>query len=257
MTIAGWTCVLELAALRRDSSAFASVNLSVPPLGRAAVVGLAAQRAAHDRFAYFARFFDTVMYEHRVLRDQMTWESDHRVLYLRNCKRHCSHAPAMQWACGDVVWYWNGQIHRDDGPAVIRSADQTQEWWQHARKHREGGPAVVVPDCCEEWWHNGKQHRIGAPAVQWLDGPYSWYVNGVLHRTDGPAVADMYGQYWWQHGKKHRADGPAVECYDGTEWWYCEGRLHRTDGPAITDIAGDKHWYIHGQRHRVDWMDPL
>lgn len=60
------------------------------------------------------------------------------------------------------IWYWNGQYHREDGPAYIES-DGTQAWYLH-----------------------GEQHRIGGPAVTWSDGREDWYVNGQRHRTDGP-----------------------------------------------------------------------
>ena len=39
--------------------------------------------------------------------------------------------------------YFNaaGQLHRDDGPAVIR-ADGTKEWYLNGEWHRDDGPAI-------------------------------------------------------------------------------------------------------------------
>ena len=60
--------------------------------------------------------------------------------------------------------YANGQLHREDGPAV--------EW----------------ADVTKMWFLNGKLHRDGAPAVELADGGQEWYRHGKLHREDGPAM---------------------------------------------------------------------
>ena len=56
--------------------------------------------------------------------------------------------------CGNKSWWLNGQLHREDGPAI--------EW--------DGGGS---------WWYlNGKRHREGGPAVEYADGSKYWYLNG-------------------------------------------------------------------------------
>jgi hypothetical protein len=55
---------------------------------------------------------------------------------------------------GDKYWRLNGQIHREDGPAVI---------WDNGT---------------EEWAIKGKNHRIDGPAIEWANGTISWYLNG-------------------------------------------------------------------------------
>ena len=52
---------------------------------------------------------------------------------------------------GMDVWYLNGLIHREDGPAVIWD-DGTKMWYKRSRLHREDGPAVVYDDGEKEWW---------------------------------------------------------------------------------------------------------
>ena len=42
---------------------------------------------------------------------------------------------------GTKEWYQNGQLHRDDGPAIVRP-DGTEEWWQDGR---EIDPPPSVP----------------------------------------------------------------------------------------------------------------
>jgi hypothetical protein len=52
-------------------------------------------------------------------------------------------------------------------------------------------------------------------------------------------------------GYPHNENGPAVYA-NGNKHWYIHGQRHRVDGPAAVYANGNKHWYIHGQRHRVD-----
>jgi len=55
---------------------------------------------------------------------------------------------------GDKYWYFNGKLHRVDGPAV-----------EYVHGHKE-------------WWLNGKLHRVDGPAVELDDGTKEWYLNG-------------------------------------------------------------------------------
>ena len=56
-------------------------------------------------------------------------------------------------------WYFNGQFHRDDGPAV--------EW---SNGSKLGGSKF--------WYRNGQRHRDDGPALEWVDGSKSWYLEG-------------------------------------------------------------------------------
>ena len=48
----------------------------------------------------------------------------------------------------------DGEIHRLDGPAIIRE-DGTMEWWKNGILHREDGPAIIYPNGNMEWYSNG------------------------------------------------------------------------------------------------------
>lgn len=63
---------------------------------------------------------------------------------------------------GAVIWYKEGKLHREDGPAYIDGENQI-------------------------WFINGVEHRLDGPAKKWADGSYEWYKNGKCHRLDGPA----------------------------------------------------------------------
>lgn len=54
---------------------------------------------------------------------------------------HCEGAPALKRA-KLTVWYNNGVVHREEGPAIIEQ-DVQEEWRQHGRLYRIGGPTIV------------------------------------------------------------------------------------------------------------------
>ena len=53
-------------------------------------------------------------------------------------------------------WYLNGQLHREDGPA-IEWTDGSKFWFINGQRHREDGPAVVRPNRPNSWYLNGEQ----------------------------------------------------------------------------------------------------
>ena len=108
------------------------------------------------------------------------------------------------------ISYWldnDGELHRDDGPALILPADPDfpieETWWViHGKVHREDGPAIT------------DQHG------------YFWCRDNYYHRDGGPAV-ELYqgGKAWYRHGQYHREDGPAL--YNADYWsWYLENVLY-------------------------------
>jgi hypothetical protein len=61
---------------------------------------------------------------------------------LPNGDFHREDGPAIIKTNGERVWYWNGKIHRDGGPAVIL-VTLSRQWYQHGKRHREDGPAII------------------------------------------------------------------------------------------------------------------
>ena len=49
----------------------------------------------------------------------------------------------------------DGQLHREDGPA-IEKADGTTIWFLNGQRHRSDGPAVVYANGSKLWYLNGK-----------------------------------------------------------------------------------------------------
>ena len=48
----------------------------------------------------------------------------------------------------------------------------------HGQLHRDNGPAVVYPNGSSRWYLNGELHRDDGPAVVDPDGTRIWYQNG-------------------------------------------------------------------------------
>ena len=88
---------------------------------------------------------------------------------------------------GAEEWRLNGQLDREDGPAVTYR-DGTQMWYRNGELHRVDGPAVLLPSGTEEWRQHGQLHRLDGPAeVNPTTGHQAWYRNG--RRVDPPATA--------------------------------------------------------------------
>ena len=51
---------------------------------------------------------------------------------------------------GSQHWYRNGELHREDGPAIVYP-NGPQHWYRNGKSHREDGPAVIRPDGYQEW----------------------------------------------------------------------------------------------------------
>lgn len=74
--------------------------------------------------------------------------------------------------------------------------------------HRDDGPAVIEEKGDQHWFVNGEHHREGAPATVYANGSVAWYKNGFLHKEDGPAVvlsetASMGPSHYWALNGTH------------------------------------------------------
>lgn len=55
---------------------------------------------------------------------------------------------------GSKEWRLNGELHREDGPAIEKSSG-TKMWFRNGLHHRVDGPAIEYPDGTGQWWLNG------------------------------------------------------------------------------------------------------
>jgi hypothetical protein len=77
--------------------------------------------------------------------------------------------PAVVDAQGQMEWFFDGQLHRDEGlPA--RDGDP-QEWWVDGLRHREAGPALTWSGGRHrEWWLEGTKVTALKAYHRWLEG---------------------------------------------------------------------------------------
>ena len=83
------------------------------------------------------------------------------------------------------MWYFNGNIHCENGPAII--SQNKKSWYKHGILHRNDGPAVITRGGQELWYRNGILHRDDGPAVI-AHTRDEWYLNGELYRENGPTI---------------------------------------------------------------------
>lgn len=103
----------------------------------------------------------------------------------------------------------NGDLHKDDGPAVIYQ-DGTVEFYQNGRLHNLFGPSVIRTDGHKEWWVRGQLHRKEGPAIIDKDGYCAYYRNSELHRTNGPAIIGHNGyRAYYENGDLLKIVTPA------------------------------------------------
>ena len=76
-----------------------------------------------------------------------------------------------------VSWYSEGNLHREDGPAI--DSLYSKEWWIYGFRHREDGPASIHTDGTEEWYQYGFRHREAGPAIICCNGVKLYYLCGV------------------------------------------------------------------------------
>jgi len=104
--------------------------------------------------------------------------------WYRNDELHREDGPAIQSRFYEA-WFWDGLGHRGGGPAFIRTGGSphtmhqarregsllAQSWLCQGELHREDGPAVEYRDAAlNEWWTHGERRR--ADGTPWPGGDF-------------------------------------------------------------------------------------
>lgn len=129
----------------------------------------------------------------------------------------------------------DGKLHRTDGPAYLHVKKLWIEderdyeevscsiYYENGQIHRDNGPAIRDMIRGEiAFYRRGFLHKTDGPAVSTTTMTV-WYIGGQRHRIDGPAFISPKGKSWWINGKRHREDGPAVEYSNGNKEWWSNG----------------------------------
>lgn len=70
-----------------------------------------------------------------------------------------NHTGIVKWGNGIKEWYKNGNLHREDGPAVEFS-NGTKYWYIEGLLHRENGPAIEYFDKSKIWSIEGEEYHM-------------------------------------------------------------------------------------------------
>jgi hypothetical protein len=58
---------------------------------------------------------------------------------------------------GNKLWFLNGNLHREDGPA-LEFASGDKYWYLNGKRHREDGPAIEWANGDKRWFLDGKEY---------------------------------------------------------------------------------------------------
>lgn len=87
---------------------------------------------------------------------------------------------------GNIHWFKNNLLHRENGPA-LEEKNGWVSWYFEGQLHRDDGtdePACIYKDGHKQWWSNGVLHRETGPAVIHANGKVEWYINGQNLSSD-------------------------------------------------------------------------
>jgi hypothetical protein len=64
----------------------------------------------------------------------------------------------------------------------------TERWWLNGNLHREDGPALTHASGTKMWYLNGELHRIDGPAVIFFTGGKEWWIQGNCYLREQGSV---------------------------------------------------------------------
>ncbi len=65
----------------------------------------------------------------------------------------------VEWPNRTKYWYKEGNLHREDGPA-IDYLDKEKHWYKEGKRHREDGPAVELICGTKRWYLEDKNQEM-------------------------------------------------------------------------------------------------
>lgn len=165
---------------------------------------------------------------------------------------------------GVIVFYQDGVVHRDDGPAIIWPDNLPSEKYQkylNFQYFQYNSIAGYECDSIEDPGFIGESITFTEtfpPKEILVDKNYSIGVilqkGEQFYTFEDVPPKHWGGMAWLKNGELHNEHNPAIVLNSGTTFWLKNGLLHRdNDKPAI-EYFGDwgtrKEFFIYGKRHR-------
>ena len=120
---------------------------------------------------------------------------------------------------------------------MVSTAGETRYFNSRGELHREDGPAVIDKRGNEQWFQEGLLHREGGPAV--IEAVYFDPGYGQTKIATGQHI-----MHWYQYGIRHREDGPAMIYPEQRSVWFPNGR---DNDPVERIVEGHSYWCINGE----------
>ena len=57
--------------------------------------------------------------------------------------------------------------------------DGVKMYYFNGKLYREDGPAIIYPSGIKQWYQNGELHREDGPALEHYSGVNMWYLDGI------------------------------------------------------------------------------
>ena len=80
-----------------------------------------------------------------------------------------------------------------DYTGIVDHVEGHKSWHLNGELHREDGPAIEDSNGNRFWYLNDKIHRIDGPAIEWNNGVKRYYINGEEVTKEAQEV--LYAMY--------------------------------------------------------------
>ena len=154
--------------------------------------------------------------------------------------------PAIEYANGAKIWYVNGKLHRENGPAC--ESNEVKQWFLFGEYNREDGPAIEYKNGAKYWYLNGEKlseeehKKMTAKESDYSkDGSYFLPTGEYLEVSNGNKYYHKNKDYTIFHREN---DLPAIEYAGGGKRWMINDKYHRENGPAVEFSNGNKEWWV-------------
>ena len=84
---------------------------------------------------------------------------------------------------------------------IAEYTNGTKVWLKEGNLHREDGPAIEYEDGYKAWWIEGSLRREDGPAVEYSNGIKLWYLEGKYYNNKIPSnsiILDTYKDQRYQ-----------------------------------------------------------
>ena len=154
---------------------------------------------------------------------------------------------------GITLHFYNGLLHKEDGPAVLYR-DGTKEWWFNGIRHNNNGPAIVTGSH-SIFIKNGKVDRY---TTTWspnngekkilLDKDF--IINSIIRIKD---IIDKTDNILFDYENNNELSSYLINynidhCYKGI--LHNSNQIDENERPSIIDNNGYKYWFMYGVKHR-------